>query len=98
MLPSPSLEKSEHVLFAVNTLLLADRTSAVSTWLETNGATALSYDNNRNLKGLRAHHAPPEYVQHIIDAAITNNERAETPNEETGSKIAEQTQAINDLR
>jgi hypothetical protein len=50
------------------------------------------------IKGLRAHQAPREYVQHVIDIAITTNEHAEIPDEETRSIIAEQTRMINCMR
>ena len=42
----------------------------------------------------------PLYAPNIaeIDDEISNNQRAETTNEETRSTIADQNQAINDLR
>jgi hypothetical protein len=50
------------------------------------------------VNGLRAHQAPPAYVQHVIDAAIITNQRADIPNEPTRTTIAEQTQGISNLR
>jgi hypothetical protein len=51
------------------------------------------------VNGLRAHNAPPEYVQRVIDAAIATNQRAESATEEpTRAAIAEQIRGINGIR